>query len=400
MSYKFNERGKVSTANSSTATLSGTAVFTGTSEDVSEYATITCMVDSDVDGTLSMQLSTDGTNWDRAKVVPLDITLGGGSVHTLEMVSQYFRVVYTNGSAAQSHFRLQTIYHTYRSGFLTSSPDQIISKVNDAQIVRVSNDPYLDISRSLYADKKSFHRFGYNEAVPNGSERDIWAYGSTGIGNINYNWCTTDEKFRVKAGGNVADTSAGLGARTVQVVYLDANGDEQQDQLTLAGASASDSTSVTGRRFLRAWVDTCGTINSNNTGGITFENESTGLVVAYIGAGVGQTELSQYTVPLGYTAYLTRIQVSVSVGTNKDATVKMYQRQNAYTTAAPFGSKRLVRQWNAIQGADNLIEYQSLPSFPALTDLWLTGEGNGAETEVDIDYCLILVKDEAPTTPQ
>jgi hypothetical protein len=212
MSY-FGINGKVSTDNSSTATLSGAAVFTGTGEDVSPYATITVFVDSDVDGTLSMEFSIDNTNWDRKKIVPLDIGISSGSVHTLEVVAQYFRVVYTNGSSAQGHFRLQTIYHNARSGFLTSSPDQIISKINDAQVVRVSNDPYLDISRNLYADKKSFHRFGYNESVPNGTERDIWAYGATTVGNTDYNWPTTDEKFRVAAGGNAADTSAGLGAR-------------------------------------------------------------------------------------------------------------------------------------------------------------------------------------------
>ena len=135
MSY-FGVNGKVSTDNSSTATLSGAAVFTGTGEDVSPYSTITVFVDSDVDGTLSMQFSTDDTNWDRAKVVPVNQELASGSVHTLEVVSQYFRIVYTNGASAQGHFRLQTIYHNARSGFLTSSPDQVISKINDAQTDR------------------------------------------------------------------------------------------------------------------------------------------------------------------------------------------------------------------------------------------------------------------------
>jgi hypothetical protein len=389
--------GFISTANSSETVISGTESFTGTAEDVSRYSTISVFVDSDQNGTLKMQLSSDGTNWDRSKNVPVDQAISTGSVHTLEVVSQYFRIVYVNGGTDQTHFRLQTIFHAHRSGFLTSSSDEIISKINDAQVVRVANDPYLDISRGLYADKFAFHRFGYNPTVPNGSFADIWTYGPS---DATYNWPTTDEKFRVKAGGNAADDAAGAGARTIQIQYLDANGDEQQDQLTLDGSSVSTSTSVAGRRVIRAWVDTVGAIKSNNTGQIIIENETSGQVVAAIAAGVGQTELSMYTVPLGYTAYLTRVQVNVSVGTNKDADVKMWQRQDAYTTSAPFGSKRLVRQWVAVQGADNIIKYESHPTFPALTDLWFEAQGNGAATSVDIDYDLILVKDEAPVSPQ
>lgn len=390
---------EVNTVNSSTTPLADAGVFTGIGQDISQFSTVTVFVDTDIDGTLSMQFSSDNSNWDRAKVVSIDQDIASGSVHTLEVVAQFFRVVYTNstGNGAQSHFRLQTIFHKYRSGFLTSSPDQIISKVNDAQIMRIANDPYLDISRSLYADKYAFHRFGFNGTVPNGSFADVWAYGPT---DATYNWPTTDETFRVAAGGNAADDSdGGAGARTIQIVYLDANGNEQQDQLTLAGASASDTTTSTGRRVIRAWVDTSGTIESNNTGDIIIENSSTNQVVAVISAGVGQTQLSQYTVPLGYTAYLTRVQVNVSVGTNKDADVRMWQRQGAYTTSAPFGTKRIIRQWLAIQG-DNVIKYESNPSFPALTDLWFEAQGNGATTAIDVDYDLICVKDEAPTAPQ
>lgn len=390
--------GTVDSDNSSSTPLADAAEFTGTGVDVSSYATITVFVDTDLDGVLKMQFSADNVNWDRQKVVYVDQEIESGSVHTLEVVSQYFRVVYCNstGNGTQGHFRLQTIFHQFRSGFLANSPDQIINKSNDAQIVRVSNDPFLDISRGLYAYKFAFHRFGFNPAVPNGSEADIWAYGPN---DSLYNWPSTDETFRVAAGGDTNDTAAGSGARTIQIVYLDANGNQQQEQLTLAGSSASGATSVTGRRLIRAWVDTCGTILSNNTGEIIIENSTSGQVVGYIGAGVGQTELSMYTVPLGYTAYLTRVQVSVSIGTNKDANVKMWQRQDAYTTTAPFGVKRLIRQWTAIQGADNLIEYQSTPKFPALTDIWATGQGNGSTTEIDVDYDLILVKDESPTVP-
>lgn len=388
--------GVVSDNNSTVTILGGSSTFTGLGEEVLDFSIVTVMIDSDVDGTLSMQLSTDNVNWDRAKVVPLDVSIGSGSVHTLEVVSRYFRVIYTNGADAQSHFRLQTIYHRTKSGFLTSSPDQVISKINDAQIVRVANDTLLDVSRGLYKDKDGFHRFGHNTVVPNGTFADIWSYGPT---DPTYNWPITAETFRVKAGGNAADTSDGAGARTVQVVYLDSTGIQQQDQLTLAGASASDATSVTGTRFIRAWVDTTGTILHNNTAQILFENTTSGLIVGSIETGVGQTEMSQYTIPKDYTGYLQRITVDVAAGTNKDADVIMWQRRGALTFAAPFGTKRIIREWDALQG-ESTIDYAYLPSFPELTDIWFEGKGNGAATEIDVDYDLILIKDESPTTPQ
>lgn len=393
----INKKGFISMLNSSSSVLGAGEVYTGTSEQIDQFSIITVAVDSDVDGVLSMQFSQDGTNWDRAKVVVLDQEIGSGSVHTLEVVSAFFRIVFTNNaSSAQSHFRLQTIYHTEKSGFLTSSPDERISKANDAQLMRVSNDPILDISRNLYSDKKADRKFGHNAAVPNGSFADIWDYGAT---DTTYNWPTTDETFRVAAGGNSTDTSTGSGARTIQIVYLNSIGDQHQDQLTLAGSLVSTETSTTARRFIRAWVDTVGTINSNNTAEIVIENSSSGQVVGSIAAGSGQSEMTMYTVPRGFTAYLMRVEVDVATGSNKDADVKLWQRRDAYTTSAPFGAKRLVREWDAIQD-HNPSQFVAYPSFPALTDLWFSAQGNGAITEVDINYHLICVKNEAPTTPQ
>lgn len=392
----WQESGKVCPDNSTETPLSAGATFTGVAAEVSQYSIITVVVDSDQDGTLKMQFSTDGVNWDRSKNIVIDQTIGSGSPHTLEVISKYFRVVLVNGSSNQTHLRLQTLFHVYKSGFLTSSPDEVISKINDAQLSRVSNDPILDISRGLYADKSSIHKFGFNGTVPNGSFADIWAYGPS---DATYNWPTTDEAFRIRAGGNVADTAAGNGAREVTIVFLDANGDQQQESLATAGASASASTSATGRRVLRAWVSASGVYGASNTGQILIENETSGQILAAITAEFGQTQLSMYTVPLGYTAYLKRIHVDVSVGTNKDADVRMWQRPNAYTTSAPFGAKRIVRQWTAVQN-DNGIVFDKYPAFPALTDLWMEAQGNGATTAVDVDYDLILVKDEAPSIPQ
>jgi hypothetical protein len=102
----------VSTVNSSTAALGIGAVFTGTSEDVTEYVDARVLVFSNqasaTDG-LSIQQSSDGTNWDI--VDAYSIPASTGKTFGVGTVARFFRVVYTNGGTAQATFRLATIFH-------------------------------------------------------------------------------------------------------------------------------------------------------------------------------------------------------------------------------------------------------------------------------------------------
>lgn len=266
--------------------------------------------------------------------------------------------------------------------------DQVVEQLDHVQLVRNTADPAFDIARGLDADKVSIHKFGTNPTVPNGTFADVWQHGPT---LALYPWPTTTETFRVQAGGDPADTAAGAGARTVTIQFLDATGLEVEETLTLAGASASAATAVTGRRINRAFVTTVGTVRANNTGDIHIENSTTGQVVAMIGAGQGQTQQTMFTVPLDFTAFLFRVEINVAVGVNKDADVIMWQYLDAYTAAAPFGSKRLVREWLSVQ-EDSNSEFLSKPSFPPLTDVWFEAQGNGAATSINVDFDLICVR--------
>jgi hypothetical protein len=208
-----------------------------------------------------------------------------------------------------------------------------------------------------------------------------------------YDWPTTSEGFRIRAGGDVNDTAAGTGAQEVIIQFLDATGLPVTETIATAGAAASASTSVTGRRVNRAFIGNVGTYHGSNTGVIIIENDVTNQVVATIPAGVGQTQQTMYTVPLGWTGFVEVIDINVAVGTNKDANIILWQSLGAYDTTTPFGGKRLVRQWSQIQGTLPPAEFQNRPRFPALTDLWFTGIGNGAATGVDIDYDIIIIED-------
>lgn len=108
--------GVISIDNSTTTALGIGATFTGTSEEVKDYAAINVAIwadqDSAADG-LSLEWSQDNVNWDEI----MNVTIGANKVESYEfgIRARYFRIVYTNGGIAQGAFRLQTIFHAMRT---------------------------------------------------------------------------------------------------------------------------------------------------------------------------------------------------------------------------------------------------------------------------------------------
>jgi hypothetical protein len=274
-----------------------------------------------------------------------------------------------------------------KDGASTGELNSIVEDTDHVQFVRPVSDHELDIVRGLDQGKFSFHRFGSNGLLPNGSFADIWSYGPT---DPTYNWPTAAEGFRVRAGGNVNDAAGGTGARSVVLDFLDATGNRVTETVVTAGASASASTVVPGRRLIRAAVgNDVGTILGNNIGDILIENDTTNEVVAYIQAGIGQTQMSMYTIPLGFTGYLIRVEVNSA--TSKSTDIFLWQRQLAFATAAPFGAKRLVRSWLEFAGDTAIADYKSPPVFPELTDIWFSARGNANISSCGVDVDLICV---------
>lgn len=69
---------------------------------------ITGAVFSNVGGTLHVEQSGDGTNWDVDDTVA--VAAGVGTKFTLELVLPYVRLRYVNGATAQTSFRLYSRY--------------------------------------------------------------------------------------------------------------------------------------------------------------------------------------------------------------------------------------------------------------------------------------------------
>lgn len=243
----------------------------------------------------------------------------------------------------------------------------------------------VDIARGLVPRMRIVNKFGNNATVPNGSWEHIWSHSAA------YTWPTSAQTVRVKAGGNAADTNtAGAGARKVIVFGLDAEWNEAQKELTLAGASASAASTTTFIRVFRAYVSSVGTYSAANTGIIAIENTTSTNVLTTIAAGVGQSEVAHYTVPKGFTAYLHSIIVDVQ-STNSGA-VRMFRRQNADDVTAPYSSARLIHRFPAVDGSSS-VHYESLVTIPEKTDIWCEGYGNGGATEIAVRFELYLIEE-------
>ena len=248
----------------------------------------------------------------------------------------------------------------------------------------------VDLARGAYEFLSAEHKFGKCESIPSNTWRDIWANGSTALGDIDYPFPTVARRFRIAAGGNANDTAAGSGAQSITVQYLDEDWNPQTETIATNGASASDWSTGTAIRIERAFVYDVGTYGGNNAGAVSIEHETSGDIVCYIGAGAGQTQLSMYSVQAGHRAILSEVNYTIGAAVSQQGDVRMLQRQNADVVTTPFRGVRLVHDMDGTIASNARIQYKSRRVFPEKTDIWCQARGVGATISVSADYDLIL----------
>lgn len=249
-----------------------------------------------------------------------------------------------------------------------------------------SRDFLCEVQKGNIAGHTMVHKFGRNDGVPNGS----WEHVSLTPFAIT-NFRTSAVAMRVKAGGDVNDTAAGTGAREVTIQGIDSTFAEVSEAVATTGAAASAATTATFWRVHRAWVSKSGTYTGANTGAVVIEDSGGGADFITIAASEGQTQYAGYTVPTGKTAYLLSVHISVDVA--KTANVSMFTRADIDTVAAPFKPKRLKLWWDGVQGVADYRPNGPELSIPAKSDIWFEAYGDGAASEVCVDFELLLVDD-------
>jgi len=164
--------------------------------------------------------------------------------------------------------------------------------------VQGAYEPFeLQVARTQIMGHSTVELFGYSAAVGSTAAGPLWE-GLT-ISGGSYAYPSSAVQM------TLVSTQAG-DTQIVQIQGLDTNYNLLYENVTLNGTTGV----VSVNSYLR--INGLYITNGVNTGTITCKN-STNLY-AQINAGIGQTQMSLYTVPNGYTFYLNYIQADSSIG--------------------------------------------------------------------------------------
>lgn len=370
------------TSFSTTTPLASSATYSSGVLDMTEWSQVQTEINASHDGTLNITFYSDAGGTDAVRTLSVPYVADNGfQLYSAPTFGSYVKYEFTNTSASlQTDFYYTTKFLAEgltpqilaRSGFLASGMT--------ASLVRSGSEFNSDRNTGLVGGEESKRKFGVNEAV-GGSLETVWSYTANWIPNQILN-----EKLRIKAGGNAADTAAGLGAQSVLVSFLDENLLEVEETIVTNGALASTATTANCFRLLTAKVINCGTYGASNTADIVLELTG-GNIMGNIATEKGTTEQAIFTVPSGKTSYITEIMVSVGLADSCD--IKLFKRPNADDVTTPFSA--VIEEWTLedFSGGDTF-PFSTHLKFDEKTDIWVEAEkitgGGSARVSIDIQY--------------
>ena len=247
-------------------------------------------------------------------------------------------------------------------------------------MVNAVTDPYLEISKGNVPGHTRIHKFGHNEALSTNFE-SIWS------GSNIYVYPAAATLMNLTS-TDVDDLMGDTGAWNVTIYGLDAGYNQINETVALNGQTRVPTT-LQYLRVYRMVVRNVGATGWNEGiiylgTGVTAAGVPTNKY-AIIDANYGQTMMSQYTIPDGYTGYLTRIGITCYTA-NKAFEV--------YLRTKPVGESWLrAEEYHMISG--QTVEHDFLPPIPlvARTDIEFMGKVDVAGGKTEVNYDLVLVQD-------
>jgi hypothetical protein len=235
---------------------------------------------------------------------------------------------------------------------------------------------YLAVQQGKVAGYSMVNKFGYNSSIGSGAFETIWETGGQLI------FQTTAQTVNVVS-DNVNDDVAGTGARTLRIQGLDSSFDLVEETVDMDGTTTV-TTTQTFLRVFRMSVETAGT-SENNEGDITATYSSTTDTAATITAGNGQTLMTVYTIPNGYTGYL--LSLNISSGKDQELQAKVITRDTTVTNAA-FQTK----QFLDIRGGLTTINLNAVTVITEKTDIQVDAKASSTSSAA-ASFDLLLVQD-------
>ena len=245
-----------------------------------------------------------------------------------------------------------------------------------------TSEPFeLQVARGQISFHKTIFKFGYNNDVGNTKET-IWEQGGL------YAYPASATVMTVSS-SSTDDTAAGTGARTVEIFGLDGDYNEINEVVTLNGQTAVNTT----KSYLRI---NRGIVRSAGSGGANAGTlyAGTGTVTAGVpanvylsinGNGDNQTLMALWTVPAGYTAFLTKMALSTGTSTNTKALL------NASLVARPYGEVFQIKERFTLTDATHEQFYTFPLRFTEKTDLEMRAFSSSGSVEFNVSASMEFI---------
>jgi len=235
---------------------------------------------------------------------------------------------------------------------------------------------YLAVQQGKVPGYSMVNKFGYNPSIGSLAFETIWETGD------DYPWQSTAVTVDVVS-DNTNDDVAGTGARTLRIQGLDGSYNLAEETVDMDGTTTV-TTTQTFLRVFRMSVETAGS-SGNNEGTITVTYTGGSDVAATITAGNGQTLMTLYTIPAGYTGYL--LSMNISSGKDQEMDFKFIQRDNGVANAA-FQTKQFLN----VRGGQTTVIFNAINVIPQKSDIYVSGKASSTSSS-SASFDLLLVQD-------
>ena len=229
----------------------------------------------------------------------------------------------------------------------------------------------LQVARGQIDGHQNIKLFGFTSALGSTAMGPLWEGLTSSGGNYPY---PASAVVMTLASSSASDTAVSIFIEGLGVGFV-----QQTETVALNGTTNVNTT----KSFLR--INRMSTVVGNAVGNVTAING--GVTYAKINAGAGDTQMSIFTVPAGYTFY----QTSLTAGSNTSVTSGAFVRTRTYVVDNPksgvitLQAQGVFVQTFALNGAYPI-------EFPEKHDIqwqFQGGGGAGATAYVAIDGVLI-----------
>jgi hypothetical protein len=245
-----------------------------------------------------------------------------------------------------------------------------------------SSEPFeLQVAQGQIAYHKHVYKFGQNAVVGNSVET-IWQQGGL------YSYPPSATTMTVSS-SNANDTSAGTGARTVQIVGLDGDYNEISETIILNGQTAVTTTNSF-LRVNRGIVLTAGSGGVNagiiyvGTGTVT-SGVPANIYTTINGDGTNQSLQSFWTVPANYNAYIYQTNISTGNTSNTPAVLK------TLLVARPYGGVFNTKEIIVLTDGNHLQNYSFPITLTEKTDIEFRAESSSGSVNFNVSASMNIL---------